>query len=124
MKNFRILIVEDNRIFREGVKESLRTSFPTGTVDEAVDGREVLKKVGSFHPDFILMDINLPGENGLELTKEIKATHPNIIIFILTNYDIPEYREAAFQFGADRFLGKSSLNSSELEQLVRAYAGA
>jgi len=48
------------------------------------------------------VDIKLPGVNGLELTKKIKAAHPSITIFILTNYDIPEYREAAFQYGADR----------------------
>jgi DNA-binding NarL/FixJ family response regulator len=66
----------------------------------------------------------LPGQNGLELTKKIKAAHPKIIILILTNYDILEYREAAFQFGADHFFTKSSLNSTELKELVRTYAEA
>jgi DNA-binding NarL/FixJ family response regulator len=67
------------------------------------------------------MDIKLPGENGLKLTEKIKATHPNITIFILTSYDIPEYREAAFQSGADRFLAKTSLNRMELEELVKSF---
>ncbi len=124
MKKFRILIVEDNRIFRETVKESLRTFCPTATIYEAADGHEALQEVESFSPDLIFMDIALPGENGLQLTKKIKATHPSIIIFILTNFDIPEYREAAFQFGADRFFGKSSLNSTELKEVVRSYAKA
>ena len=95
MKNFRILVAEDNRAFREVIKESLRTSFPTGKIDEAVDGGEALREVDTFAPDFIFMGIALPGENGLELTKEIKADHPYIIISIITNYDMPEYREAA-----------------------------
>ena len=67
------------------------------------------------------MDIQLPGENGLELTKNIKAAHPQIIILILTTFDIPEYQGAASQYGADRFLAKSSLNPMGLEELVRSY---
>ena len=96
-------------------------SFPTLAIDEVADGGEVLRRVDDFLPDLIFIDIKLPGENGLELTKKIKATHPNITIFILTSYDIPEYREAAFQYGADRFLAKTSLNRMELEKLVKSY---
>jgi len=49
------------------------------------------------------MDIRLPGENGLELTKKIRAIYPNITIFILTQYDMPEYREAASQYDANPY---------------------
>jgi len=94
--------------------------FPMVAIDEVADGGEVLRKVDAFLPDLIFMDIKLPGENGLELTKKIKATHPNITIVILTSYDIPEYREAAFQYGADRFLAKASLNRMELERLIKS----
>jgi two-component system response regulator NreC len=121
MKKFKILIVDDNGPFRQILKETLRMSFPTVAIDEAADGGEALREVDAFLPNLIFMDIKLPGENGLKLTKKIKATHPNITIFILTSYDIPEYREAAFQYGADRFLAKTSLNRMELEQLVKSY---
>ncbi len=124
MKKLKILIVDDNRLFRETVKESLQTSFPTGTIDEAADGREALQELDTLAPDLIFMDIKMPGENGLELTKKIKANHPNIIIFIITNFNIPEYREAAFKYGADRFFGKDSLNFTELKEVVRSYAKA
>jgi CheY-like chemotaxis protein len=120
MKKFRILMVDDNSPFRLVLKESLQMSFPMVAIDEVADGGEVLRKVDAFLPDLIFMDIKLPGENGLELTKKIKATHPNITIVILTSYDIPEYREAAFQYGADRFLAKVSLNRMELEKLVKS----
>jgi len=120
MKKFRILMVDDNSPFRQVLKESLQMSFPMVAIDEVADGGEVLRKVDAFLPDLIFMDIKLPGENGLELTKKIKATHPNITIVILTSYDIPEYREAAFQYGADRFLAKVSLNRMELEKLVKS----
>ncbi len=121
MEKFKILIVDDNDFFRQTLKATLKGCFPTITIEEAVAGDKALQKVDSFVPDLIFMDIQLPGESGLELTKKIKATHPNVIILILTSYDMPEYREAAFQYGADRFLTKSSLNPMGLEELVRSY---
>ena len=54
------------------------------------------------------MDIRLPGENGLELTKKIKMSYPDIIIVILTSYDLPEYRQAARESKADYFVTKDS----------------
>lgn len=121
MEKCRILIVDDNGPFRQTLKETLQMSFSTITIEEAADGDEALQKVNVFLPALIFMDIRLPGENGLELTKKIKATHPNIIIVILTSYDMPEYREAAFQYGADRFLSKTSCNQMEVEELLKSY---
>jgi len=54
------------------------------------------------------MDVRLPGENGLELTKKIKAQYPDIIVVIVTNYDLPEYRKAAYESKADHFISKDS----------------
>jgi len=120
-KKSKILIVDDNDFFRQTLKTTLEASFPTMAIDEAGGESKVLEKVDTFRPDLIFMDIHLSGENGLELTKKIKATHPNITILILTGYDIPEYRGTAFQYGADRFLDKSSLNRMGLEELVKIY---
>jgi CheY-like chemotaxis protein len=122
MKKFKILIVDDNDLYREALKETLQISFPMVAFEEVANGGEVLGKVEAFLPDLIFMDIKLPGENGLKLTKTIKTNHPNIIIFIITSYDIPEYREAAFKYGADRFLAKVSLNPGELKELVKSYS--
>ena len=119
MKKFRILIVDDSGRYRTLLKKTLQVSFPTIPIDEAANGGEASQKVDAFLPDLIFMDIRLREENGLELTKKIKATHPNITILVVTGYDIPEYREAASQYGADRFLVKNSLNYMELEELVK-----
>jgi CheY-like chemotaxis protein len=121
MKKFRILIVDDNDFFRQTLKTTLQVSFPTIDIDEAADGGKALEKIDAFHPDLIFMDIQLPGENGLKLTKKIKLAHPNIPILILTINDIPEYREVASQYGADRFLDKASLNQMGLEELVKSF---
>jgi len=120
-KKFKVLIADDNGSFRQVFRESQQKFFPTTAIEEVAHGDEVLREVDAFTPDLIFMDIKLPGQNGLELTKKIKAAHPNITIFIVTSYDIPEYRQAAFQRGADRFLAKTSLNPKELEELVKSY---
>ncbi len=104
----RILIVEDNAFFLQFLKETLCLRFPWIDILEAANGREAMRKIEEFSPEAILMDLRLPGENGLELTKKIKAQYPNIIVVILTNYDFPEYRQAAYQSGADHFVSKDS----------------
>jgi len=104
----RILIVEDNAFFLQFLKETLHSRFPSVDILEAANGEEALQKIRTFPPDAIFMDLRLPGENGLELTKKIKAQYPNIIVVILTNYDLPEYREAAYQCRANHFLPKDS----------------
>jgi two-component system response regulator YesN len=121
MDKFRILIVEDNGFFRQALREGLQLSFPWVTIDEAATGAEALWRVKAFFPDLIFMDIRLPGESGLGLTQKIKAAHPEIIIFILSNYDAPEYRKAAYRYGADHFIAKESFNRMRLEGLVRSY---
>ncbi len=121
MKKFRILIVDNDDPFRQILKKTLQVSLPTITIDEAAGGIKALQKVDNFLPDLIFMDIQLPGENGLILTKKIKATHPNITILILSSYDKPQYREAASRLGADHFLVKTSLNHMELGELLKSY---
>ncbi len=83
-------------------------------IDEASEGNEALQKVRSLHPGLIFMDVRLPGENGFQLTKRIKATYPDIRVIILTGYDILEYREAAIRSGVDGFIAKDSLGDVEM----------
>jgi len=116
----RTLIVEDNVTFRNTFKEVLCKKFPFMVVEEAVDGVEAMEKVETFLPELVFMDVRLPGETGLELTKKIKASHPEIIIIILTDYNLPEYRKAAFHSGADDFVVKGSLSPSAIEALVKS----
>ncbi len=115
----RLLIVEDNNLFRKTLRESLKASYPEIAIDEAADGVEAMKRVNGFAPDLILMDMRLPGESGLGLTRKIKAAYPDIIIFILTNYDSQECREAASRYGADRYIPKNSFH--RLQELITSY---
>ena len=87
-------------------------------VDEAENGEEAMQKVEDSLPHIVFMDIKLPDENGLEITRKIKARYAKIRIIIITSYDLPEYREAADQYGADHFLAKGSSSREEIIALV------
>jgi YesN/AraC family two-component response regulator len=115
-----VLIVEDNAIFRRTLKENLLNKIPHITIQEAEEGKEALEKVESFRPRLIFMDIRMPGENGLSLTKKIKAKYPKTQVFILTSYDNPEYQEAARQSGANRFISKDDLNLEDIKTWLEA----
>ena len=105
------LILEDNTTFRKMTKEILHSHFPTMNIEDESDGSELFSKIDAFHPDIAFMDIRLPGENGLELTKKIKANYPGITVVILSAYDLPEYRHGALQSKADHFVSKDSKTS-------------
>ena len=116
----KVLIVEDTQVHREIIKAELRGRFPSLVIEEAPTGEEALKKLNVFPPQLIFMDIGLPDANGLQLTQKIKADFPNIKIAILTVYDLPEYRQAAIQYGADSFFVKDSLNWDEVAAFVKS----
>jgi CheY-like chemotaxis protein len=103
---FNTLLVEDNVCYRQALSDVLLSYFPLLNVEEAGDGEEALSKVEYRRPQLIFMDIQLPGENGLGVTRKIKQVYDDIEIVILTTNDLPEYRQQAFRNGADDFLSK------------------
>ena len=117
---FRTMLVEDNPSFRQILKGNLGDLFPSMEIIEAADGVEAFQQIDLDRPDLIFMDIRLPGENGLELTRKIKANHPGIIVIVLTSYESPEYREAAIRFKADHFFSKDAITSNEIFTLVKS----
>ena len=116
--SFKAMLVEDEEGFRRSLAELLRSRFPSMVLDEAANGSEAMEKLKNFLPQLIFMDIKLPGQNGLEITKRIKALHPDINVIILTSYDFPEYREAARECGADCFLSKGSSTADQIQDVV------
>ncbi|MDH4267323.1 MAG: response regulator transcription factor [Deltaproteobacteria bacterium] len=115
---FRTMLVEDSSLFRQVVKNKLQDQFPAMEIIEAADGFEAWQKIDSHPPNLIFMDIRLPGENGLELTRKIKTCYPDVIIIILTSHDLPEYREAATRYKANYFLPKDAIVNDEIFKLV------
>jgi DNA-binding NarL/FixJ family response regulator len=117
---FKTLIVEDNDTFRQTLRNLLSGRFPGMHFDEARDGKEIFYKIKDFRPDLIFMDIELPGENGLEVTHQIRASGYEVVIIILTSHDMPAYREASKQCGANHFVLKGSSSAEEILSLVNA----
>ena len=118
-KMLRALIVDEYRFFRETFKTRLLDHFPSMFIQEAITAKEAMEKIIRLPPHLIFMDICLPGLNGLQLTQKIKKDFPNIKIAMLTAYDLPEYRQAASQYGADRFFVKDSLDWKEMKEFLQ-----
>ncbi|MBI5583671.1 MAG: response regulator transcription factor [Deltaproteobacteria bacterium] len=106
MSPLNTLLVEDNHFFRESFKKILNDRFPTMKIIEAENGKEALNRYREFAPDLVFIDINLPDRNGFEISKIIRLEKSRCVIFFLTSYDLPEYRQAAFKNGADFFFSK------------------
>jgi DNA-binding NarL/FixJ family response regulator len=113
-----ILIIENSPHFRRALREALDTHIPGASIVEASDGEEAWQRIKEAAPRMVFVDIRLPGINGLKLTKEIKKRHPQIIVAMLTSYDLPEYRSAAFNYGADHFVLKDALTAKDIVVLA------
>ena len=116
-----ILIVEDSTAFRQTLKRIVLLRFPSLQIVEAKDGKEAIEKTSEAPPRLIFMDVSLPGENGFQLTRKIKTAHPEIPILIMTIYDSQEYRETAYDSGADFFLSKKTSTSTDILTKVESY---
>jgi len=116
----KILIVEDSDFFRHLLKETLLSRFPKMDITEVGNAEEASEMVNGLTPDLIFVDIRLPGESGLDLTKRIKARHPDMPVIILTSYDLPEYREAAKEYQADHFLSKGTTTKENILEMVKS----
>jgi DNA-binding NarL/FixJ family response regulator len=116
----KILIVEDSLMYRQILRDTLHFRFSNIEISEVSNGEEALKEVMASPPDIIFMDIKLPGENGLELTRKIKSQYPAITIIVLTSYDLPEYREAALRYRADHFLAKGITTRNQILKLIES----
>jgi len=118
-----ILIVEDNGPLRSALREWLATSFPRSPLFEATSGEEAVTVAGREHPDIILMDIGLPGMDGVRATREIKRRHPEARVVVLTIHEDSEYRIQAAAAGASAFVAKRTMRGDLLPVLRMLLAG-
>jgi DNA-binding NarL/FixJ family response regulator len=113
-----ILIIDDNDSFRKSFRDLLSQHLPAMCIEEAANTKRSLKKIGEHPPDLMFVDLELAGESGLDLARMIRSIHGDTTIAILTNYDLPEYREAAKNSGADFFFSKGGSSMEEVLSLV------
>ena len=114
--NIRILVVDDHTLVREGTAQMLELTREFKVIGQASSAREALDKIRALSPEIVLMDIKMPGINGIEATRMIKQEWPEVEVIILSMYDEDEYVVEAVKAGATGYL----LKDSTQEDLVRA----
>ncbi|MGB9722273.1 MAG: response regulator [Chloroflexia bacterium] len=115
-KPLRVVLADDHAMVRQGIRQFLEEVDDIVVVAEAADGQEALRMVARHRPDVVVLDIQMPGMNGIEATREIRAHFPEVRLLILTAYDDDPYIVALLRAGADGYI----LKSAEAEDLVRA----
>lgn len=115
----RVLIVDDQEIVCEGLQVVLSASPNIEVVGIALDGAQAVEKVAALQPDVVLMDLKMPGMNGVQAAHVIKREHPATAILILTTYDQDEWVVDAIRAGANGYL----LKDTGREQIVAAVEG-
>ncbi len=116
---FKILIVDPNGPFRRSLKKILINRFPFVDIREASDTGDASAMVPDFRPNLLFLELHLPSESGLDLARRIKSAHPDIIVVILTSYDIPEYQEAAAESGIEHLVPKDDWTGEDMIDLVQ-----
>jgi DNA-binding NarL/FixJ family response regulator len=117
----RLLIVDDHTLFREGIKALLSTTTDVEVVGEASDGAGVLEQVSDLRPNVVLMDINMPGLNGIDATRVIHHLDPTVGVIMLTMLEDDASVFAAMRAGARGYLLKGA-NPHEMLEVIRAVA--
>lgn len=138
-KKDRIFIVEDHRLFREGLKSMLNKRDDTEIVGEAEDGLEAIRRIRKAKPDLVLLDLSMPKMGGISVMKEVKRELPETQILALTIHESDQYVLEAFEAGADGYCikdasrkelmlaidsvleGKTYISSGISEQVLEGY---
>src|SRR5689334_532469 len=119
MEPLRVLIADDHPLFRDGLRTLLSAMPETEVVGEVATGEEAITQAATLQPDVILMDLHMPGLNGIEATRQILATSPHIRILVLTMFEDDDSVFAALRVGARGYLLKGA-DKAEIVRAIRA----
>ncbi|MFD8719098.1 response regulator [Streptomyces sp. NPDC059629] len=117
----RVLLVDDEPLLRMAFSMVLAAQPDMAAVGEAGDGAEAVRLTGELRPDMVLMDVRMPGMDGIEATERIVAQRPEARVLILTTFDLDEYAFAGLRAGASGFLLKNAM-PEELLAAIRSVA--
>jgi DNA-binding NarL/FixJ family response regulator len=117
----RVLLADDQALLRQGFRMIVDAQADMETVGEAADGTEAVIQSSTLRPDVVLMDIRMPGIDGIEATRRIATEQPDVKVLILTTFDLDEYAFSGLRAGASGFLLKN-VRTEELLAGIRAVA--
>lgn len=118
-----VLIADDHPVFRLGLKQILAPLRQLRVVAEAESGDSALKQIRYLAPDFALLDLAMPGMDGLHVLEQALVSHPALKVIIVTSYDDPAYMERALELGASGYLVKDSAGEQVAECFAANEAG-
>ncbi|WP_369053250.1 response regulator [Kineococcus terrestris] len=116
-----VLLVDDQPLLRTGLRLVIESEPDLVVVGEASDGAVALEQVAALAPEVVLMDVRMPGVDGIEATRRIVAEHPSSRVLVLTTFDLDEHAFAALRAGASGFLAKNA-RPAELTDAIRTVA--
>jgi NarL family two-component system response regulator LiaR len=123
MKVIRVLLVDDHAVVRNSLRKVLMVTRDLKLVGQASDGEEAVRMAGLYAPDVVLMDLMMPGMDGITATREIHQMYPQIRVIALTSFSEQNIVQGALQAGAVGYLQKN-VTAAELGNAIRsAYAG-
>ena len=117
----RILLADDHAIVRQGLRLLIDSQPEMTVIGEAADGDAVVAQAQALHPDVVLMDISMPGTNGLAATRTLKQRHPGLVVLVLTRHEEDTYLQELLRAGASGYVLKQS-PPPQLLQAIRAVA--
>jgi len=123
MAKIRILVVDDHAIMRDGIRALLGVDENVEIVGEASEGKEAVEKAQQLTPDVIVMDIGMPGMDGLEATRRITKKNPKIKVLVLTQHDNKEYVLSTIKAGAAGYVPKRALGSDLVSAIHAVHRG-
>jgi DNA-binding NarL/FixJ family response regulator len=118
-----LLIVDDHALYRKGLRSMFELEPDVEVIGEAADGGEALEKVEVFHPDVVLMDINMPGMDGMQATRKLADAYPGILVITLTMFKGEEHLREARRAGASAYVLKDAGSEVLLDTIRDVVAG-
>ena len=118
-----VVIADDHAIVRHGLREILNSENDIRTVAEASTGQEVLDIVRADHVDVVVLDITMPGRNGLEILKELRKSHPRVAVIMLSMHPKDQYGVRVIKAGAAAYISKESAPEELVNAIRTAHRG-
>lgn len=123
MNKIKIMLVDDHRVVLDGIKVLLMDAENIEIIDEAGSGKDLFTKLENNRPDILILDVSLPGESGIDITKQLKITYPDINVIIFSGNINEDVIADAFEAGALGILQKSASRSEIIEAIYAVNDG-